>query len=65
MKADLLAIAGSFCWNQNCSGYGKVNCGTLAKYAQTAKGGGLLNLCYGLLHSYCHHKLTHCPDMIG
>ena len=38
MKADRLAIAGSFCWNESCSGYGKVNLGNIVRYGRTEKG---------------------------
>jgi transposase-like protein len=38
MKADQLALAGSFCWNESCPGYGKVNEGNIVRYGRTAKG---------------------------
>ena len=38
MKADQLALAGSFCWNESCPGYGKVNAGNIVRYGRTAKG---------------------------
>ena len=38
MKADRLAIAGSFCWNESCPSYGKVDSGNIVRYGRTAKG---------------------------
>jgi transposase-like protein len=38
MKADRLALAGSFCWNRGCPGYGKVDHGNIVRYGRTAKG---------------------------
>jgi transposase-like protein len=38
MKADRLALAGSFCWNESCPSYGKVNRGNIVRYGRTAKG---------------------------
>ena len=38
MKTDRLAIAGSFCWNRDCPGYGKVDHGNIVRYGRTAKG---------------------------
>jgi len=38
MKADRFALAGSFCWNECCPSYGKVNSGNIVRYGRTAKG---------------------------
>lgn len=38
MKADRLALAGSFCWNRDCPGYGKVDYGNIVRYDRTGKG---------------------------
>jgi transposase-like protein len=38
MKADRLALAGSFCWNKGCTSYGKVDHGNIVRYGHTAKG---------------------------
>ena len=38
MKADRLALAGSFCWNKGCTSYGKVDHGNIVRYGRTAKG---------------------------
>ena len=38
MKADRLAYAGSFCWNKDCPGYGKVDHGNIVRYGRTDKG---------------------------
>jgi transposase-like protein len=38
MKADRLALAGSFCWNKGCISYGKVDHGNIVRYGRTAKG---------------------------
>jgi len=38
MKTDRLALAGSFCWNRNCPGYGKVDHGNIVRYGRTGKG---------------------------
>jgi transposase-like protein len=38
MRADRLALAGSFCWNKSCISYGKVDLGNIVRYGRTAKG---------------------------
>ena len=38
MKTDRLALAGSFCWNRDCPGYGKVDHGNIVRYGRTDKG---------------------------
>lgn len=38
MKANRLALAGSFCWNRECSDYGKTNHGNIVRYGRTGKG---------------------------
>jgi transposase-like protein len=38
MKADRLALAGSFCWNKGCTSYGKVDQVNIVRYGLTAKG---------------------------
>jgi transposase-like protein len=38
MKADRLALAGSFCWNRGCTSSGKVDQGNIVRYGRTAKG---------------------------
>jgi transposase-like protein len=38
MKANRLALAGSFCWNRDCPDYGKTNQGNIVKYGRTGKG---------------------------
>jgi len=38
MKADRLALAGSFCWNSDCPDYGLIDHGNLVKYGRTDKG---------------------------
>ncbi|NYT01436.1 MAG: IS1 family transposase [Methanosarcinales archaeon] len=38
MKANRLALAGTFCWNRDCPDYGKAGRGNIVKYGKTAKG---------------------------
>ena len=38
MKANRLALAGSFCWNKECPDYGKTNHGNIVRYGRTSKG---------------------------
>jgi len=38
MKSNRLALAGSFCWNQACPAYGKVDYGNIVRYGRTGKG---------------------------
>lgn len=38
LKSDELAPPSSFCWNENCSDYGRVNAGNIRKYGLTRKG---------------------------
>ncbi len=38
MQTAALAAAGSFCWNQACPDYSKINAGNLRKFGQTRKG---------------------------
>ncbi len=38
MRANRLALAGSFCWNGECSDYGKTNHGNIVRYGRTSKG---------------------------
>jgi transposase-like protein len=38
MKANRLALAGSFCWNRDCPAYGKVDNENLVRYGRTGKG---------------------------
>jgi transposase-like protein len=38
MKANRLALAGSFCWNRDCPDYDKVNHGNIVRYGRTSKG---------------------------
>jgi len=38
MKANRLALAGYFCWNRECSDYGKTNQGNIVRYGRTSKG---------------------------
>lgn len=38
MKANRLALAGSFCWNIDCPDYGKTNFGNIVRYGRTVKG---------------------------
>jgi len=38
MKANRLALAGSFCWNRACPDYGKTNHGNIVRYGRTGKG---------------------------
>ena len=38
MKTDRIALAGSFCWNRDCPGYGRVDHGNIVRYGRTDKG---------------------------
>jgi transposase-like protein len=38
MKANRLALAGSFCWNRDCPDYGLLDQGNIVKYGRTGKG---------------------------
>jgi transposase-like protein len=38
MKANRLALAGSFCWNKNCPDYGLADHRNIVKYGRTRKG---------------------------
>jgi transposase-like protein len=38
MRANRLALAGSFCWNRECPDYGKTNHGNIVRYGRTSKG---------------------------
>jgi transposase-like protein len=38
MKANRLALAGSFCWNRECPDYGQTNHGNIVRYGRTGKG---------------------------
>jgi transposase-like protein len=43
MKANRLALAGSFCWNRDCPDYGLMDHGNIVKYGRTDKGTQRLN----------------------
>ena len=38
MKQDRLVSPGSFCWNPECTDYGKVNKGNIRRFGKTRKG---------------------------
>jgi transposase-like protein len=38
MEANRLVLAGSFCWNKECSDYGITDHGNIVKYGKTEKG---------------------------
>jgi transposase-like protein len=38
MEANRLVLAGSFCWNKECSDYGITDHGNIVKYGKTGKG---------------------------
>ncbi len=38
MKANRLVLAGSFCWNRDCTDYGLVDHRNIVKYGRTGKG---------------------------
>ncbi len=61
MRADRLALAGSFCWNKGCISYGKADQGNIVRYGRTAKGTQRLKCVFVGNKGTIFYELHHSP----